>query len=37
VGSCVTASRVEFLAAPRNGNSEPDITEFGPAEDDVPF
>ena len=34
----VIASRVEFLAAPRNGDSEPDITEFEPAaEDDVPF
>jgi single-stranded DNA-binding protein len=34
----VVASRVEFLAAPRNGDSEPDISEFEPADgDDVPF
>ena len=35
----VTAGRVEFLTAPRNGDSEPDITEFEPDDvgDDVPF
>jgi single-stranded DNA-binding protein len=34
----VTAGRVEFLAAPRNGDSEPHISEFEPADgDDVPF
>jgi single-stranded DNA-binding protein len=35
----VVASRVEFLAAPRNGNSEPDVADFEPAEDsdDIPF
>ena len=27
----VIASRVEFLAAPRNGDREPDVTEFEPA------
>lgn len=35
----IVANRVEFLAAPRNGDGEPDITDFEPAvaEDDVPF
>jgi len=39
----VVASRVEFLAAPRNGNSEPDVpvdvTDLEPASDhdDIPF
>jgi len=36
----VTASRVEFLRAPRNGESEPDVSDFEPAtegDDDIPF
>ena len=36
----IVASRVEFLAAPRNADSEPDVTDFEPAgvsDDDVPF
>lgn len=34
----VVASRVEFLAAPRNGDSEPDGSDFEPtATDDIPF
>ena len=35
----VAAGRVEFLAAPRNGDSEPDVSDFEPAaeDDDVPF
>jgi len=35
----VVASRVEFLAAPRNGASEPDVSDFEPAgaDDDIPF
>ena len=35
----IVASRVEFLAAPRNGDSEPDIADFDPndVDDDIPF
>ena len=35
----IVASRVEFLAAPRNGDSEPDVSAFEPDDvgDDVPF
>ena len=34
----VVAGRVEFLAAPRNGDSQPDVSDFDPAaEDDIPF
>jgi len=33
----ITAGRVEFLAAPRNGDSEPDISDLEPDGDDVPF
>jgi single-strand DNA-binding protein len=35
----IVASRVEFLAAPRNGAGEPDVSDFEPAaaDDDVPF
>jgi single-strand DNA-binding protein len=35
----IVASRVEFLAAPRNGDGEPDVSDFEPDDvgDDVPF
>jgi single-strand DNA-binding protein len=35
----IVAGRVEFLAAPRNGDSEPDVSDFQPAgaDDDIPF